>query len=157
MSHLASDFASPLRTAPKHPLTRRIEADFADYALRMQPRFRPTFAGYPTAFLTREIHHFMEQSAMASRARHPLLARAYYPNGEKGERVDSSTFTVRSAAFGVASVSYSQAVSGTALVWTRFWHGARGDLKGTPFLGPEHMKADDPASLKTPKPERVRR
>lgn len=143
MSHLASDFADPLRAVHDHPASRRIGADFAAYTEQNRLRFRPAFLGYPERFLAADLSLAAERWNVSARERHALLVRAYFPRGEAEDPVSSRTFTVRSPAFGVASLSYSHAVSGTALVWAHFWHRARGDMRGTPFLAAEHRPAPE--------------
>ncbi|HUG54287.1 MAG TPA: hypothetical protein VMR21_11830 [Vicinamibacteria bacterium] len=128
----------------------RIPADLSDPVLAAGPE------GYP-AGVTREYYAFVAASlekipvvlddAPALRLErrelprywHGLLDRSRSQSGvirselfRRGQVVDHRTLDYRSPVFGVASLSYSRAVTGIAATWLAVWREARGDLTRVP-------------------------
>lgn len=69
-----------------------------------------------------------------------------------GRVVDHRTLDYRSPVFGVASLSYSRAVTAIAATWTVLWREARGDLTRVP-AGKPIAPVPEPASARsTPAP-----
>ena len=128
----------------------RIPADLAD------PVITAGEPGYPSG-VTREYYSFVEQSlpkipvvlddAAALRLRRdglssywlrlhgrsrgdaPVILLEMFRNGRV---VDHRTLDYRSPVFGVASLSYSRAVTAIAATWLVLWREARGDLTRRP-------------------------
>lgn len=124
----------------------RVPADLADPVLSAGPE------GYP-AGVTREYYAFVESSldkipvvlsdAPALKLSRPQLARYWQDvlgqsRGQSpvirlelfqgGRVVDHRSIDYRSPVFGVASLSYSRAVTAIAATWLAVWREARGDM-----------------------------
>jgi hypothetical protein len=124
----------------------RVPADLADPVLSAGPE------GYP-AGVTREYYAFVEASLDKipvvlsdppalklkreqlptywqdllgqSRGQSPVIRIEMFNNGRV---VDHKSIDYRSPVFGVASLSYSRAVTGIAATWLAVWREARGDM-----------------------------
>ena len=141
----------------------RMPADLSDPVLTGGPE------GYP-AGVTREYYAFVEASldkipvvlddppALQAAAPRPaaLLARAPrpQPRRQSASSAPSSSsggawstiarIDYRSPVFGVASLSYSRAVTAIAATWLAVWREARGDLTRMPEPGTRPIRSDAP-------------
>jgi len=80
-----------------------------------------------------------------SRSQSPVIRTELFQNGRL---VDHRTIDFRSPVFGVASLSYSRAVTATAATWIAIWREARGDLTRQPQpreVVPQDVPHDEPA------------
>ena len=80
-----------------------------------------------------------------SRSQSPVIRTELFQNGRA---VDHRTIDFRSPVFGVASLSYSRAVTATAATWIAIWREARGDLTRQPQpreVVPQDVPHDEPA------------
>ena len=134
----------------------RVPADLSDPVLTGGPE------GYP-AGVTREYYAFVEESldkipvvlddppALKLQRRdlprywNGLLGRSRLQSDvirtelfQRGRVIDHRTIDYRSPVFGVASLSYSRAVTAIAATWLAVWREARGDLTRTPSPRPVH-------------------
>ena len=134
----------------------RIPADLADPALMAGN------AGFPSG-VTREYYAFVAESldkipvvlddppALKLQRRDlprywsGLLGRSRVQSGvirtelfQRGRVIDHRTIDYRSPVFGVASLSYSRAVTAIAATWLAVWREARGDLTRIPSPLPVH-------------------
>lgn len=95
-----------------------------------------------------------------SRSQSAVILTELYQNGRV---VDHSLLDYRSPVFGVASLSYSRAVTAIAATWLVFWREVRGDLTRPPkpvVIGPSEAPADPlapPAARQKPPLSRRRR
>src|SRR5258708_5068579 len=77
-----------------------------------------------------------------SRVQSPVIRTELFRNGRL---VDHRTVDYRSPVFGVASISYSRAVTGIAATWLVVWRQAPGDLTRMP-PPPQGRPRDEPPS-----------
>jgi hypothetical protein len=80
-----------------------------------------------------------------SRSQSPVIRTELFQNGRV---VDHRTIDFRSPVFGVASLSYSRAVTATAATWIAIWREARGDLTRQPTpreVVPQDVPHEPPA------------
>jgi hypothetical protein len=124
ISHYVADANNPLNTSANDPAEARFFADYLFYAESAEDRFALVFYGLDSQ-LERgtSVRPLVERTLARSRSLYPLLGREY-------RRVDfasgRSRFDDRSTAFGIASVSFSHAVSDVALVMRYIWIQAGG-------------------------------
>lgn len=136
VAHYAMDVSDPILSAPEGA-GGGFTADFSRYLESNVDRFPVVFYGYPDLSAERsdeppEIADLAADGlAAAEKARSyfPHLSRAYAASGGSSARFD-----VRSIPFGVASISYSRAVTNVARAWLHTWRCVRGDISGTPHL-----------------------
>lgn len=150
--------------------TLRVPADLADPVLTAGPE------GYPPG-VVREYYAFVEGSLhkipvvlddppalqlarrglsdywqmllLRSRSQSDVIRTELF---RQGRLVDHRTLDYRSPVFGVASLSYSRAVTAIAATWTVLWREARGDLTRVPRPTPLTPGASLPQAS-SPSPE----
>jgi hypothetical protein len=146
----------------------RIPADLSDPVLSVGPE------GYPPGVM-REYYAFVEGSlgkipvvlddAQAlrldrrglpdywrrilerSRSQSPVIRTELF---QKGRLIDHRTIDYRSPVFGVASLSYSRAVTAIAATWLAVWREARGDLTRVP--APRAIEPSEAPAPRLPAP-----
>ena len=135
ISHFVADANNPLATANLDPEEPRYFADFLRYAQSAEPRFPLVFYGLaPALDRSRDIAPLLTQTFARGREIYPLIGKEY-------EKIDYASglgrFDDRSTAFGIASVSFSHAVTDAALVMRYVWLKAGGgdDRTGLPAGG----------------------
>jgi hypothetical protein len=150
--------------------TLRVPADLADPVLSAGPE------GYPPG-VVREYYAFVEVSLSKipvvlddppalrlersrlptywqglverSRSQSPVIRQVLFRDGRL---VDHRTLDFRSPVFGVASLSYSRAVTAIAATWTALWRAARGDLTRVPGTRTVEPRPEPPTTATTPLP-----
>jgi hypothetical protein len=94
----------------------------------------------------KELPGYWQAVLERSRSQSPVIRNELFQNGRL---VDHRTIDFRSPVFGVASLSYSRAVTATAATWIAIWREARGDLTRQPRpkeVVPREVPQDEPAS-----------
>jgi hypothetical protein len=94
----------------------------------------------------RELPGYWKGVLERSRSQSGVIRTELFQNGRL---VDHRTIDFRSPVFGVASLSYSRAVTATAATWVAIWREARGDLTRQPRpreVVPREAPQDEPAS-----------
>ena len=133
LCHYVADLNNPLNTATDDPRYERIRKDFEGYVSRKTPKFVLTFNGHgSTELRAHDVLGFARAAAERSANFGPFLSRSYYPGGAM---VTSKTFDDRHTAFGVASITFQNAVGDCARLFVYIWQQVNGDLRGTPFYG----------------------
>jgi hypothetical protein len=84
-----------------------------------------------------------------SRVQSPVIRTELFRNGRL---VDHRTVDYRSPVFGVASISYSRAVTGIAATWLVVWREAHGDLTRMPPPREVRPRDEPPSTLETRSP-----
>ena len=130
-SHLVTDLSNPFRTAPRDQDAALFEDRFLQYMSDHLPHLRVVFTSYEHPLLQAGLAtEFGGHLAAQSRSYLDDLVGAFRQFDNSG---DPSYMDERSISFGVASLSYSRSVTGTARVWLHAWRQAHGDLTGLPF------------------------
>lgn len=120
-AHIVADANNPLRVGTHYE--SGIEADYEAYFARRMTRFPTVFYGIrDLGTVDAVIGHALARS----RRFNALLDEEYH----RGGRLRSSAeFDDRSTAFGIASISYSRAVSDLVNVFYIVWREAGGDVR----------------------------
>ena len=127
ISHLVADANNPLNLARDSSLEAS-RHDFEHYFERRMTKFPTVFYGLDPNFrLERYLDGMLRRSAKFQ----PLLKEEYF---RFGERRSSAEFDDRSTAFGVASISYSRAVTDLANIYYFIWKEAGGDVRAAPIM-----------------------
>ena len=128
ISHLIADANNPFHTSDADARLGPAHNDFEQYFERRMSKFPTVFYGLEENFqLTPYLEHTMERSAKL----YPLMSEEYFRGGM---RHTSEDFDDRSTAFGVASVSYSHAVTDLVNVYYFIWRQAGGDVRSASAL-----------------------
>lgn len=131
VAHFLADANNPLAVADRDPNEPRYAADFLSYLESTEPRLRTTFYGFRAGFDgRRDLPELLEETLRRGREHYDLVAREYQ---RIGYRSGLGGFSDRSTAFGVASLSYSHAVSDIAEVLRYIWL-ASGGIDSRPTL-----------------------
>ncbi|MFN7972776.1 MAG: hypothetical protein U0166_10580 [Acidobacteriota bacterium] len=148
LSHYVADLDNPLNTGTGDPRYEKVRKDYESYIERSVPKFTLTFGGHTSQELRdRDVLGFARSVSSRSSSFAPQVTQSYYP---EGAMVSSRTFDDRHTAFGIASLSYQNAIGDCARLYVYIWRAVNGDLRGTPFLetvpttkksGPSHKWA----------------
>lgn len=124
VSHYVSDLNNPLHSSQGDPAEARYYADYLHYVESAQPRFAVVFYGFdPQLDSPPELRQLWQESLERSRHFYGFVGREYRRVGFASGR---RSFDDRSAAFGIASLSHSHAVSDVAGVFRYIWLQAGG-------------------------------
>lgn len=128
LAHYVADANNPFHAANDD---QRLEPSHDDF----EQFFEQRLAKFPTVFYGLESHfrmsEFLDRTFARSAGFYPLLSEEYF---RYGARRTSAEFDDRSTAFGVASVSYSRAVTDLANLYFYIWREAGGDVRMAPVL-----------------------
>lgn len=128
IAHLVADANHPFHADNSEP---RLEASRDDY----EQYFERKLTVIPTVFYGLELELDLDQYLDAMMARnakmYPLIAEEYFRGGARRSSVE---FDDRSTAFGVASVSYSRAVTDLVNLYYFIWKEAGGDVRTASVL-----------------------
>jgi hypothetical protein len=131
LAHWVSDVNDPLHAGDRDPRLRAYYRDYQTYLEQQLPRFPLVFQGYRDATLSAGgPEAYLMRSAQRAREYGRAVGRAYDP---EGRRISLEAFDERSLAFGVGSLSYSNAVNDISRVWLWTWEQAHGDTSRTPL------------------------
>ena len=126
LAHLVADANNPFHVANDDARLTSSKSDFEHYFERRLPKFPTVFYGLDPQF---RLPAYLDRTFARSAKFYPLVASEYFRNGE---RRTSAAFDDRSTAFGVASISYSRAVTADHNLYYFIWKGAGG---GVPSAG----------------------
>lgn len=126
LSHFVADANNPLLNGTAD-LTG-VELDYQSYFDRSLRRIPTVFYGLRTGF---DPAGTLDAAFHRSRQFNALLHEEYY---REGRRRASTEFDDRSTAFGIASISYSRAVSDTVNLYFHIWNQAGGDVRSAEIL-----------------------
>jgi hypothetical protein len=124
VSHYVADSDNPLASSSADAEEDRYFADYLRYVESAEPRFPLVFYGViPGLEARKDVSPLLAQALRRSRAFYPMVGREYRRIGfESGQ----ARFDDRSTAFGVASLSFSHAVTDVTLVLRWIWLTAGG-------------------------------
>ncbi|MGK2856381.1 MAG: hypothetical protein ACSLFQ_04165 [Thermoanaerobaculia bacterium] len=128
ISHLVADANNPFHTDDSNPKLRESQADFEGYLGRKVNSFPTVFYGLN---INRDVPRYVDGIVRRSASHYPLLDEEYFRGGR---RRTSSEFDDRSTAFGVASISYSRAVTDNVNLYYYIWREAGGDVRSAAVL-----------------------
>jgi len=123
LAHLVADANNPFHVANDQPGLTASKEDFERYFERRLPKFPTVFYGLDPQF---RLPAYLDRTFARSAKFYPLVASEYFRDGE---RRTSATFDDRSTAFGVASISYSRAVTDVVNLYYFIWKEAGGDVR----------------------------
>lgn len=121
--HLVGDANNPFHVANDDPRLAASQSDFEQYFERRLPKFPTVFYGLDPQF---RLGAYLDRTFARSAKFYPLVAEEYFRGGE---RRTSAAFDDRSTAFGIASVSYSRAVTDVVNLYYYIWKEAGGDVR----------------------------
>ena len=123
IAHLVGDANNPFRTSDADPRLAASQADFEAYLERRMTALPTIFYGLTEPF---HLQTFIATGVTRSASYHPLLADEYFRGGQ---RRTSAAFDDRSTAFGIASLSYSHAVTDLVNIYYYVWKEVGGDVR----------------------------
>lgn len=128
LAHLVADANNPFHVANDAPHHSVAHNDFETYFERRLPKFPTVFYGLERDF---RLSSFLDKAFTRSAKFYPLLRDEYV----RGGRIRTSAeFDDRSTAFGVASVSYSRAVTDLVNLYYYIWKEAGGDVRSAAVM-----------------------
>jgi hypothetical protein len=138
VAHLVSDANNPFHVANDDPRMSESHNDFEQYFERRLTKFPTVFYGLDRQFL---LGAFLDRTFARSAKFYPLVRDEYFRNGV---RRSSADFDDRSTAFGVASVSYSRAVTDLVNVYYYIWKEAGGDVRSAALMREGNLQLNAP-------------
>lgn len=137
ISHYMADANNPLAAAGADAEEGRYFVDFLRYAESAEPRFPLVFYGaMPGLERQRDVGPLLAQALRRGRELYPLVGREYRRIGFASGR---GRFDDRSSAFGVASISFSHAVTDVAQALRYIWLVAGGADERTGVVGGQRL------------------
>jgi hypothetical protein len=126
--HLVADANNPFHVANDDPRLSTSQNDFEQYFERRLAQFPTVFYGLDPQF---RLTPYLDRTFARSARFYPLVAGEYFRDGE---RRTSAMFDDRSTAFGVASISYSRAVTDVVNLYYFIWKEAGGDVRSAAVM-----------------------
>ncbi|HEX8168972.1 MAG TPA: hypothetical protein VF824_00355 [Thermoanaerobaculia bacterium] len=123
LAHLVSDANNPFHVANDDPRIATSQNDFETYFERRLAKFPTVFYGLDPRF---ELSSYLDRTFARSAKFYPIVAEEYTRGGTLRS---SAAFDDRSTAFGIASVSYSRAVTDLVNLYYFIWKEAGGDVR----------------------------
>lgn len=128
LAHLVADANNPFHVANDDPRLAESHNDFETYFERRLSKFPTVFYGLEPHF---ELGRYLDKTFSRSAKFYPLIGEEYFRGGTRRTSVE---FDDRSTAFGVASVSYSRAVTDLVNLYYYIWKEAGGDVRSAAVL-----------------------
>jgi hypothetical protein len=128
IAHLISDANNPFHVAKDNPRLSASHNDFEQYFERRLAKFPTVFYGLDPRF---QLGTYLDRTFARSARFYPLVSEEYF---RSGARRTSAEFDDRSTAFGVASVSYSRAVTDLVNLYYYIWKEAGGDVRSAALM-----------------------
>jgi len=128
LAHLVADANNPFHVSKDDPRLASSQLDFEQYFERRLPRFPTVFYGLDPQF---RLNAYFDRTFARSAKFYPLVASEYFKGGE---RRTSAAFDDRSTAFGIASISYSRAVTDVVNLYYFIWKEAGGDVRSAAVM-----------------------
>lgn len=126
--HLIADANNPFHVADDDARVNPAHDDYEQYFERRLAKFPTVFYGLDPQF---RLSSYLDRTFARSAKFYPLVAGEYFRDGE---RRSSAAFDDRSTAFGIASVSYSRAVTDVVNVYYYIWKEAGGDVRSAAVM-----------------------
>lgn len=139
IAHLLADANNPFHVSDGDPRLKNVQADYEAYFERRMATFPTVFYGLR---INRDVPGYLDRVVERTGAFSPLLSEEYF----KGGRTRSSReFDDRSTAYGVASISYSRAVTDVINVYYYIWREAGGDVRTAAVLRKGNLLINEPS------------
>lgn len=126
--HLVADANNPFHVANDNPRLSASQNDYEQYFERRLAKFPTVFYGLDPQF---RLGSYLDRTFARSAKFYPLVAEEYFRGGE---RRTSAAFDDRSTAFGIASISYSRAVTDVVNLYYYIWKEAGGDVRSAAVM-----------------------
>jgi hypothetical protein len=126
--HLVADANNPFHVANDNPRLSASQNDYEQYFERRLAKFPTVFYGLDPRF---QLGSYLDRTFARSAKFYPLVAEEYFRGGE---RRTSAAFDDRSTAFGIASISYSRAVTDVVNLYYYIWKEAGGDVRSAAVM-----------------------
>lgn len=123
IAHLVADANNPFHTSNHDALSSLAHDDFEQYFERRLAHFPTVFYGIDRNL---QLGNYLDRMVARSARFSPLMHEEYFRGGDVHT---SAEFDDRSTAFGVASVSYSHAVTDLANLYYYIWRESGGDVR----------------------------
>jgi hypothetical protein len=125
LAHLISDANNPFHVANDGPQHSASHDDFETYFERRLAKFPTVFYGLDPHF---QLPQYLDRTFARSAKFYPLMRGEYARGGS------AAVFDDRSTAFGIASVSYSRAVTDLVNLYYYIWKEAGGDVRSAAVM-----------------------
>ena len=125
LAHLVADANNPFHVANDAPQHSETHNDFETYFERRLAKFPTVFYGLDPKF---SLTPYLDRTFARSAKFYPLMRQEYARGGH------AAVFDDRSTAFGVASVSYSRAVTDLVNIYYYIWKEAGGDVRSAAVM-----------------------
>jgi len=125
LAHLVADANNPFHVANDAPRHSEARNDFETYFERRLAKFPTVFYGLDPQF---RLAQYLDRTFTRSAKFYPLMRGEYERGG------NAAVFDDRSTAFGVASISYSRAVTDLVNVYYYIWKEAGGDVRSAAVM-----------------------
>lgn len=128
LAHLVADANNPFHVANDDSRLTESHNDFETYFERRLSKFPTVFYGLESNF---RLETYLDKTFKRAAKFYPLMSEEYFRGGT---RRTSADFDDKSTAFGVASVSYSRAVTDLVNLYYYIWKEAGGDVRSAAVL-----------------------
>jgi hypothetical protein len=128
LAHLVADANNPFHVSNEDTRLTAAHNDFETYFERRLSKFPTVFYGLEPNF---QLDAYLDKTFARSAKFYPLMSAEYFRDGM---RRSSAEFDDKSTAFGVASVSYSRAVTDLVNLYFYIWKEAGGDVRSAAVL-----------------------
>lgn len=128
ISHFVSDANNPFHLDDSDPRLEGCHADYEAWFEAQINKFPLVFYGLERNLL---LPRYIDRMFARTAKYYPLMGEEFY---RFGERRSTSEFDDRSTAFGVASISYSRAITDTVNLYYYVWRKAGGDVRSASEL-----------------------
>ena len=125
LAHLVADANNPFHVANDAPRHSEFHNDFETYFERRLSKFPTVFYGLDPQF---RLSQYLDRTFARSAKFYPLMRGEYARGGS------AAVFDDRSTAFGVASISYSRAVTDLVNLYYYIWKEAGGDVRSAAVM-----------------------
>ena len=126
--HLVADANNPFHVARDNPKLSAAHNDYEQYFERRLAKFPTVFYGLDPQF---RLGPYFDRTFARSAKFYPLVEEEYFRHGR---RRTSAEFDDRSTAFGIASISYSRAVTDVVNLYYYIWKEAGGDVRSAAVM-----------------------
>lgn len=137
IAHLVADANNPFHVANDPARLMASREDFERFTDRRLEKFPTVFYGLEWPV---DINRYMDRSMRRTAGYYPLLDEEYFRGGV---RRSSTEFDDRSTGFGVASISYSHAVTDLVHVYYHIWKESGGDVRSAAVMRRSNLLRND--------------